>query len=91
MSDTMHSAAELLWESQNADAERAQVGPAIGRMEQRAGVLSAVIGIAAEIDRHANAIDPRDPTAVSVLVDLQSDVAQAIRMLAQLLMPEVRS
>lgn len=91
MSDTMHSAAEAQWEIENADAERALMGPEPNRMEQRAGVLSAVIGIAAEIDRHANAIDPRDPTAVSVLVELQGDVAQAIRLLARLMMPEVRS
>ncbi len=91
MSDTMHSSAEALWEMENADAERALTGPAPNRMEQRAGVASAVIRIAAEIDRHANAIDPADPTAVSVLVDLQGDVAQALRLIARLLMPEVRS
>lgn len=50
MSDTMHSAAESLWEMENAEVERALVGPAPNRMEQRAGVLSAVIGIARCVD-----------------------------------------
>lgn len=91
MSDLMHSAADHLWEMENADAERALIGPEPNRMEQRAGVASAVIGLAAEIDRHANSTDPRDPTSVSVVLELFGDVSQVLRLMASLLMPVVRS
>lgn len=57
--------------------------------------LRAVVAIAGEVERHANAIDPREVTAVSVLVDLVVDLAGGLRHLASVMIrddcPEARS
>lgn len=45
--------------------------------------LDAVLGIASEVERHANAIDPADPTAASVLVELCIDLVSGIRILTK--------
>ncbi len=47
--------------------------------------LDSVLLICAEVERHANAIDPREATAVSVLVDLVVELAQGIRHIANIM------
>ena len=99
MSDTMHSAAEHLWEMANADAGRAYMDAQNARADTiratfAAGVNAAakrdariktVVAIAGEVERHANAIDPSEVTAVSVLVDLVIDLAGGMRHLANIM------
>lgn len=46
--------------------------------------LDSVLLICAEVERHANAIDPSDPTAASVLVELNLDLVGGLRILAKL-------
>lgn len=101
----MHSAAEGLWESQNAQAESAYMATQQKRAEpllaalaaiaggvdhaiSRGTQLRAVVGIAGEVERHANAIDPREVTAVSVLVDLVVDLAGGLRHLANVMIKD---
>ena len=48
-------------------------------------LIKAVVDITKEVERHANAIDPREVTAVSVLVDLVVEIAQGMRHLANIL------
>ncbi len=48
-------------------------------------LVKAVIDITKEVERHANAIDPRETTAVSVLLDLVVELAQGQRHLANIL------
>ena len=97
----MHSAAEHLWELANAGAEQmamqqaradqilatfaAGVNAGINHANTRDAQLRAVVGIANEVERHANAIDPREVTAVSVLVDLVVELAQGMRHLANIM------
>jgi hypothetical protein len=45
--------------------------------------LDAVLLICAEVERHANAIDPSDPTAASVLVELNLDLVSGLRILCK--------
>jgi len=45
--------------------------------------LDSVLLICAEVERHANAIDPRDPTAVDVLVELNLDLVSGVRILTK--------
>lgn len=45
--------------------------------------LDSVLLICAEVERHANAIDPSDPTAASVLVDLNLDLVTGLRLLCK--------
>lgn len=45
--------------------------------------LDAVLLICAEVERHANAIDPSDPTAASVLVELNLDLVTGLRLLCK--------
>jgi hypothetical protein len=45
--------------------------------------LDSVLLICAEVERHANAIDPRDPTAVDVLVELNLDPVSGLRILTK--------
>ena len=92
MSDTMHVAAELVWERENGRAQQilanfaASVNHAVTREDQ----LRAVVGIAGEVERHANAIDPREVTAVSVLVELVVDLAGGMRHLANVMIRDDR-
>jgi len=92
MSDTMHSAAESLWESQNAAVEQilANFAAGVQHAVTREDQLRAVVGIAGEVERHANAIDPREVTAVSVLVDLVVDLAGGMRHLANVMIRDDR-
>jgi hypothetical protein len=48
-------------------------------------LIKAVVDITKEVERHANAIDPREVTAVSVLLDLVVELAQGQRHLANIL------
>lgn len=52
--------------------------------------LEAVLEIANEVERHANAIDPADPTAASVLVDLCIDLVSGIRILTKVVRERFR-
>ena len=45
--------------------------------------LDSVLLICAEVERHANAIDPSDPTAASVLVELNLDLVSGLRLLCK--------
>lgn len=45
--------------------------------------LDSVLLICAEVERHANAIDPSDPTAASVLVELNLDLVSGLRILCK--------
>jgi hypothetical protein len=45
--------------------------------------LDSVLLICAEVERHANAIDPSDPTAASVLVELNLDLVTGLRLLCK--------
>ncbi len=92
MSDTMHSAAESLWELENARAEQilANFAAGVQHAVTREDQLRAVVGIAGEVERHANAIDPREVTAVSVLVDLVVDLAGGMRHLANVMIRDDR-
>jgi len=45
--------------------------------------LDSVLLICAEVERHANAIDPSDPTAASVLVELNLDLVSGVRILCK--------
>lgn len=45
--------------------------------------LDSVLLICAEVERHANAIDPSDPTAASVLVELNLDLVTGMRLLCK--------
>ena len=45
--------------------------------------LDSVLLICAEVERHANAIDPSDPTAASVLVELTIDLVSGMRILTK--------
>lgn len=87
MSDTMHIAAELAQEARREEQPESTMTP----MQKRLAFADAVTGIALEIERNANAIDPREVTATSVLVDLAIDTAQALKLVARLCRPEVRS
>lgn len=103
----MHSAAEGLWEMENARAEEmamqqaragailANFAAGVNHAVTRETQLRAVVAIAGEVERHANAIDPREVTAVSVLVDLVVDLAGGLRHLASVMIrddcPEARS
>jgi len=51
----------------------------------RDGLIKAVVDITKEVERHATAIDPRETTAVSVLVDLVAELAQGMRHLANIM------
>lgn len=95
MSDTMHSGAEQRWEAENADAERgymltqqARVEPILATFAAGAHEtqIRAVLDITLEVERHAHAIDPREGTAVDVLVDLVEMLAQAQRHTANVLL-----
>lgn len=105
MSDTMHSAAELLWESQNAQAASAYMATQQKRAEpllaalaaiaggvdhaiSRGTQLRAVVAITSEVERHAGAIDPRQASAVSVLVDLVVELAGGMRHLANVMIKD---
>lgn len=92
MSDTMHVAAESLWELENARAEQilANFAAGVNHAVTREDQLRAVVGIAGEVERHANAIDPREVTAVSVLVDLVVDLAGGMRHLANVMIRDDR-
>lgn len=46
-------------------------------------LLDAVLLICSEVERHANAIDPNDPTAASVLVELNLDLVSGLRILCK--------
>jgi len=46
--------------------------------------LDSVLLICAEVERHANAIDPSDPTAASVLVELNLDLVTGVRILTKI-------
>ena len=52
------------------------------------GAWKAVVAITNEVERHANAIDPREVTAVSVLVDLVVELAQGMRHLANVMIKD---
>ena len=70
----------------DAQNERAQV--ALARFAagvNRDGLIKAVVDITKEVERHANAIDPRETTAVSVLVDLVAELAQGMRHIANIM------
>lgn len=92
MSDTMHSAAESLWELENARAEQilANFAAGVNHAVTREDQLRAVVGIAGEVERHANAVDPREVTAVSVLVELVVDLAGGMRHLANVMIRDDR-
>lgn len=45
--------------------------------------LDSVLLICAEVERHLNAIDPSDPTAASVLVELNLDLVSGLRLLCK--------
>ncbi len=60
----------------------AGVNHAVTREDQ----LRAVIGMTNEVERHAGAIDPRQPTAVDVLVDLVVELAQNQRHIANIML-----
>lgn len=62
----------------------AGVDHAISRETQ----LRAVVAITSEVERHASAIDPRETTAVSVLVDLVVELAQGMRHLANVMIKD---
>lgn len=57
----------------------------VNHAHTRDAQVKAVIAIANEVERHANAIDPREATAVSVLVDLVVELAQGIRHIANIM------
>lgn len=88
----MHVAAESLWELENARAEQilANFAAGVNHAVTREDQLRAVVGIAGEVERHANAIDPREVTAVSVLVDLVVDLAGGMRHLANVMIRDDR-
>lgn len=102
MSDTMHSAAEHLWELNNAQAEYmadqqaranrilASFAAGVNHAGTRETQLRAVIAISNEVERHAGAIDPREVTAVSVLVDLVVELAGGMRHLANVMIKDDR-
>lgn len=52
---------------------------------QRDAQLKAVVAITSEVERHANAVDPRHYSAVSVLVDLVVELAQGVRHIANIM------
>lgn len=57
----------------------------VNHAHTRDAQVKAVIGIANEVERHANAIDPRETTAVSVLVDLVINLAGGLRHIANIM------
>lgn len=57
----------------------------VNHAAQRDAQLKAVVAITTEVERHANAIDPRHYSAVSVLVDLVVELAQGMRHLAHVM------
>ena len=57
----------------------------VNHAHTRDAQVKAVIGVANEVERHANAIDPREATAVSVLVDLVVELAQGVRHIANIM------
>lgn len=63
----------------------ARFAAGVNHAHTRDAQIKAVIGIANEVERHANAIDPREVTAVSVLVDLTVELAQAVRHIANIM------
>jgi len=92
MSDTMHVAAESLWELENARAEQilANAAAGVNHAVTREDQLKSVIAITNEVERHAGAIDPRETTAVSVLVDLVVELAGGMRHLANVMIRDDR-
>lgn len=74
-------------DAQNARAATvlATFAAGVNAAAQRDAQLKAVVAIANEVERHANAIDPREATAVSVLVDLVVELAQGMRHLANVM------
>ncbi len=74
-------------QAQQARAEHilAAFAAGVNHAHTRDAQVKAVVAIANEVERHANAIDPREATAVSVLLDLVVELAQGMRHLANIL------
>jgi len=74
-------------DAQNARAATvlATFAAGVNAAAQRDAQLKAVVAITTEVERHANAIDSRHYSAVSVLVDLVVELAQGMRHLANIL------
>lgn len=53
--------------------------------------LDSVLLICAEVERHANAMDPADPTAASVLVELNLDLVTGLRILTKVVREHVQT
>jgi len=74
-------------DAQNARAATvlATFAAGVNAAARRDAQLKAVIDITKEVERHANAIDPRHYSAVSVLVDMVVELAQGMRHLANVM------
>lgn len=74
-------------QAQQARAEHilAAFAAGVNHAHTRDAQVKAVVAIANEVERHANAIDPRETTAASVLVDLVVELAQAVRHIANIM------
>lgn len=53
--------------------------------------LDSVLLICAEVERHLNAIDPSDPTAASVLVELNLDLVSGLRLLCKVVREDLQA
>lgn len=74
-------------DAQNARASHilAAFAAGVAHAHSRDAQIKAVIDITKEVERHANAIDLKHPSAVSVLVDLTVELAQAVRHVANIM------
>jgi len=72
------------WQAK-ADQILANFAAGVNHAHTRDAQVKAVVAIANEVERHASAIDPREVTAVSVLVDLVVELAQAVRHIANIM------
>ncbi len=72
------------WQAK-ADQILANFAAGVNHAHTRDAQVKAVIRIANEVERHARAIDPREVTAVSVLVDLVVELAQGVRHIANIM------
>lgn len=73
-----------------ADKVLANFAAGVNHAVTREDQLKAVVAMTNEVERHAGAIDPAQPSAVSVLVDLVVELAQVGRHIANVMIADDR-
>lgn len=77
-------------QQKRAEAILANFAAGVNHAGTRETQLRAVVAITNEVERHAGAIDPREVTAVSVLVDLVVELTGGMRHLANVMIKDDR-